>query len=89
VDEVEDLYFGVSIWPNPSSGILAIRLNSNLYEKHGKWSVEIVSVLDEVLGAYSASGEEMVLDLSDRSGVFLIYVRQGTRYTVERVVIEP
>ncbi|HEY0976492.1 MAG TPA: T9SS type A sorting domain-containing protein [Flavobacteriales bacterium] len=73
---------GVSMYPNPTNGIL--RINTT---KPEQVSVEVLNVLGEVVKTSTFVGNT-VLDLAGNSaGVYSVRVSNGTRSMVQRVVL--
>lgn len=75
--------------PNPSTGMVTIEMMAGMYEKHGPWSLDLVSTTGVTLASYRVAGDVTLLDLSSHSGVFLLRLLQGEQSAVKRLIIAP
>lgn len=73
---------GVTMYPNPTNGVLRINTVEN-----GKMTVEVMNVLGELLTTTSFSGNT-VLDLGGfADGVYSVRVSNGSKTTVQRITL--
>jgi hypothetical protein len=81
IEELDDLA-GISVFPNPSNGILNIRS-----EAFDVYAVEVIDALGHLVHVTRINGNG-VLDLSDLSqGVYAVRISNGAASTVKRVVL--
>jgi hypothetical protein len=81
VDDVTTIE-GVTMYPNPTNGIL--RINTESFEKY---NVEVINVLGELMMTTSFSGTT-TLDLTGfAAGVYNVRLSNGNKTTVQRVTL--
>jgi hypothetical protein len=74
---------GVSIYPNPSNGLLNIHMQTA-----GNTSVEVFNVLGETVKTASFNGTSTTLDLSgNAAGMYSVRVGNGDNFTVQRIAL--
>jgi hypothetical protein len=74
---------GVSIYPNPSNGLLNIHMQAA-----GNTSVEVFNVLGETVKTASFNGTSTTLDLSgNAAGIYSVRVGNGSAFTVQRIAL--
>ncbi len=77
----------ISIYPNPSSGIVSLNFHS---EKNGIIQVEMINALGEILTLNATANSGIVeLDLSNlASGVYVARVVDGDKIYSQRIILE-
>jgi hypothetical protein len=74
---------GVSMYPNPSSGMLNINMQTA-----GNTTVEVFNVLGETVKTADFNGTSATLDLSgNAAGVYSVRVGNGSNFTVQRIAL--
>ena len=77
----------VSVFPNPSNGVINVELNTN-----AEAAVTVVDVLGQVVYSYNenfVAGERKMINLSDRAkGMYILTVEGEGVNTVERISIK-
>ncbi|MGQ0827248.1 MAG: T9SS type A sorting domain-containing protein [Bacteroidota bacterium] len=82
---------GISVFPNPTEGKFTIKLNeANVEERNIE--INLVNIIgQEVLNKKSTflnSKQEIELDPSIASGVYIVRVKEGTQVVTEKIVLE-
>ncbi len=84
---VQEKPFGVSIYPNPSSGAVILETNKTNFSIHA--DVTIYSNLGQILDSFEWDGSSKVVDLTTYArGVYFIKIQQGDYVQTERVVLQ-
>ena len=82
-DIEEDILSTVSIYPNPSNGIININL-----EKNENYSIEVTNVLGEII-VLKEINSNSTINLSEfGKGTYLVKVSNSKLSTTERIVVE-
>jgi len=82
IDEV-DLASYVTIYPNPSNGIVSIE------SAVGIESIEVRKITGELVEAVSSNGPENTqLDLSGKSGVYLVVINTESGVLVKKILVQ-
>ena len=73
------------MYPNPSSGIFSVRLDS---DKEGTVEYTVMEMNGKILRTISAQPyEELQVQLNVASGVYMVKVQQGEYVEMKRVII--
>ncbi|MBQ1730921.1 MAG: T9SS type A sorting domain-containing protein, partial [Bacteroidales bacterium] len=83
----EEVAEGISVYPNPTSGMFTIGLGSI----EGKVTCQIVNVRGAVIetkDVNAADGSEVIFDTNVAAGVYFVRIISGDSVWTERVVIE-
>jgi hypothetical protein len=74
----------ISIFPNPSSGLVSVRLPSS----HSYQSINVVNYLGEVVAEQKLTGSSAIFDLSHVSnGVYFIQLRGESIFRAHKMIL--
>jgi hypothetical protein len=86
VGEEENNYFGVSVYPNPSNGI--VNLSSYRNNLSINAFVKITNLTGQVMEQFKWDGQNKTLDMTAYSkGVYLIIIKNGSYMQAERIIL--
>lgn len=74
---------GVSVYPNPTEGLIQVKVNDL-----GMYSVEVMNVLGETVYSGTANGNTTVDLNSQTAGIYMVRVSTKTAAHTERVVVK-
>ncbi|MCI4667529.1 MAG: T9SS type A sorting domain-containing protein [Bacteroidia bacterium] len=87
-NDVDDFYtgVGVSLYPNPSTGVAFLEIESEFAEVY---NVKVVNLIGkEMLRAEVQSGQKLKIDLQNvPSGVYFVQIERGDVKVTKRLII--